>query len=236
MAHQGGQVRQLISLNAQMTTLDEEFSGYENLKMMAQLRVITNVQAEIEQVSDRLDLQSFLTRKVRTYSGGMRRRLDLAMSLIGDPDLIFLDEPTTGVDPKSRLALWQMIREMRDRGKTVFLTTQYLDEADALSDHIAFLHDGRIVRDGTPQEIKQTTQNRYQLTVEPEQLAVVGKLLAQQHIIMNRDGDQLVGDEDQANLAMAVLLEAGISVTRYEVMVNDLETIFLNLTQQEVAQ
>ena len=152
--HDGNRVRQLISLNAQETTFDEGFTGTDNLRLVARLRGIKNPQKSINEIAERLDLGGFLNQKVKTYSGGMKRRLDLAMSLLGDPDLIFLDEPTTGVDPKNRLALWQLIRDIRNAGKTVFLTTQYLDEADALSEHIAFIRDGVIVKHGTPAEIK----------------------------------------------------------------------------------
>ena len=156
----GNAIRQQISLNAQEATVDGEFTGYQNLKLIAALRGVKDVKNEIDRVAKRLDLTEFLNRKVMTYSGGMRRRLDLAISLIGNPQIIFLDEPTTGVDPKNRLALWEMIDEMRKAGKTVFLTTQMLEEADRLSDHIAFINNGEIVRYGTPKEMKQLARAR----------------------------------------------------------------------------
>ncbi|WP_054745820.1 ABC transporter ATP-binding protein [Amylolactobacillus amylophilus] len=174
----GNAIRRQISLNAQEATVDGEFTGYQNLRLVAKLRGVKDVSTEIERVARQLNLTDFLKRKVLTYSGGMRRRLDLAMSLIGDPQIIFLDEPTTGVDPKNRLALWQIITEMRDDGKTVFLTTQMLEEADRLSDHIAFINNGQIVRYGTPQEMKQLAQEKFVLSVQTEQLAETKKSTA----------------------------------------------------------
>lgn len=230
----GNQVRRLMSLNAQATTLDGEFTGAENLRLIARLRGVNDVPAEIEGLAQRLDLSSFLNRKVKTYSGGMRRRLDLAMSLLGNPQLIFLDEPTTGVDPQNRLALWQMIRELRDAGKTVFLTTQYLDEADALSDHIAFIHDGVIVKSGTPAAIKQRVTATYTLQVAPADEAVATATLGAAGITFTPTEHGLSLTAKQGEPALTALLDAGVTVTHYDQDKTDLESVFLNVTKEAV--
>lgn len=233
----GNQVRQRISLNAQTATVDAEFTGRENLRLIATLRGIKNVNAALVEVSDRLALGNFLDRKVKTYSGGMRRRLDLAMSLLGDAQIVFLDEPTTGVDPQNRLALWEMIREIRAAGKTVFLTTQYLDEADALSDHIAFIRDGVIVKQGTPAEIKQRTDDTYTIAVASGQGAKAAQILSAAGLTFTRGGDE--GSERYSVAAKAVapalqaLLTHGIELEHVNRDEADLESVFLNLTKQE---
>jgi ABC-2 type transport system ATP-binding protein len=129
-------------------------SGRENLVLVARLRHLSGPGALADGLLARFSLTDAAAKKVSEYSGGMRRRLDIAMSLIGDPRVVFLDEPTTGLDPESRLEVWQAIRELADRGTTVLLTTQYLDEAEHLADRIAILHGGRIIANGTLTELK----------------------------------------------------------------------------------
>lgn len=230
----GQQVRRLISLNAQTMTLDENFTGEANLRLIAKLRGVADVDAAIQEISQRLELTAFIQRKVNTYSGGMRRRLDIAMSLLGSPKLVFLDEPTTGVDPKNRLALWQLIREMRANGQTVFLTTQYLDEADALSDHIAFIHDGRIVKVGTPAEIKRQVTTTYSLKVAEAQRDEATNLLKNAAIDFTRRESEFELDEIAAKQGLSILLANGIKIQHFNLNETKLETVFLNLTQQEV--
>ncbi|BCW38091.1 glycosyl transferase family 8 [Arthrobacter sp. StoSoilA2] len=149
------QVRQSISLTGQFAAVDEVLSGKENLILVAKLRHLKNA----AQIADELLAQFSLTeagsRKVATYSGGMRRRLDIAMSLIGQPKVIFLDEPTTGLDPEARLEVWQTVKDLARNGTTVLLTTQYLDEAEHLADRIAILHKGTIIQNGTLDELKR---------------------------------------------------------------------------------
>lgn len=149
------QVRESISLTGQFAAVDEILSGRENLVLVARLRHLDDPGAIADDLLERFRLTEAGGRRVATYSGGMRRRLDIAMSLIGDPPVIFLDEPTTGLDPQARLEVWACIRELADRGTTVLLTTQYLDEAEQLADRIAILHEGRIIVDGTLAELKQ---------------------------------------------------------------------------------
>ena len=155
VAAQAADVRESISLTGQFAAVDEILSGRENLVLVARLRHVKNPGKIADDLLDRFSLSDAAARKVSTYSGGMRRRLDIAMSLIGSPRVIFLDEPTSGLDPQARIEVWQAIRELAERGTTVLLTTQYLDEAEQLADRIAILHEGRIIVNGTLDELKQ---------------------------------------------------------------------------------
>ncbi len=155
VATQPADVRESISLTGQFAAVDEILSGRENLVLVAKLRHLENPGTIADDLLARFDLTDAATRKVATYSGGMRRRLDIAMSLIGNPPVVFLDEPTTGLDPQARLEVWQAVRELARQGTTVLLTTQYLDEAEQLADRIAILHQGRIIVNGTLAELKQ---------------------------------------------------------------------------------
>ncbi|MFD7230870.1 ATP-binding cassette domain-containing protein [Streptomyces sp. NPDC059881] len=149
-------VRRAISLTGQFAAVDEMQTGEENLRMMARLGGASRAAARrrAAELLERFDLTPAAGRLARTYSGGMRRRLDLAAGLVGSPEVIFLDEPTTGLDPRSRQQLWQVVRELSAGGATVFLTTQYLEEADQLADRIAVIDSGRIVAEGTAHELK----------------------------------------------------------------------------------
>jgi ABC-2 type transport system ATP-binding protein len=155
VASQADNVRESISLTGQFAAVDEILTGRENLVLVARLRHVKDPGRVADDLLTRFDLTDAGSRKVATYSGGMRRRLDIAMSLIGDPPVIFLDEPTTGLDPQARLEVWRTIKELAGRGTTVLLTTQYLDEAEQLADRIAILHGGKIITEGTLAELKQ---------------------------------------------------------------------------------
>lgn len=148
-------VRQSISLTGQFAAVDEILTGRENIVMIARLRHLKNPHQIAEDLLKRFSLTEAAGRAVSTYSGGMRRRLDIAMSLVGKPQVIFLDEPTTGLDPEGRMEVWKTIKELADSGATVFLTTQYLDEAEQLAGRIAILHEGRIIASGTLAELKK---------------------------------------------------------------------------------
>jgi len=148
-------VRELISLTGQFAAVDEILTARENLVLVAQLRHLDGPGRIADDLLARFTLTDAGARKVSTYSGGMRRRLDIAMSLIGQPKVIFLDEPTTGLDPEARLDVWRIVRELASSGTTVLLTTQYLEEAEQLADRIAILHEGRIIANGTLAELKQ---------------------------------------------------------------------------------
>ena len=155
VATQAADVRGSISLTGQFAAVDEVLSGRENLVLIARLRHLKDPGRVADELLARFALTDAGGRRVATYSGGMRRRLDIAMSLIGSPPVIFLDEPTTGLDPEGRLEVWQAVRELARQGTTVLLTTQYLDEAEQLADRIAILRDGRIHVNGTLAELKR---------------------------------------------------------------------------------
>ncbi|WP_339815528.1 ATP-binding cassette domain-containing protein [Paenibacillus sp. FSL R5-0928] len=174
-------VRQSISLTGQFAAVDEILTGRENLIMIARLRHEKHPRQVADDLLELFTLTDAADRKVSTYSGGMRRRLDLAMSLVGKPQIIFLDEPTTGLDPEARIDVWKMVKELADGGTTVFLTTQYLEEAEQLADQIAILHEGKIIASGTLEELKKRfppAKVEYiekQPTLEEIFLAIIGK-------------------------------------------------------------
>jgi ABC-2 type transport system ATP-binding protein len=178
---QPANVRGSISLTGQFAAVDEILSGRENLVLIAQLRHLPGPGSIADDLLERFALTDAGARRVSTYSGGMRRRLDIAMSLIGNPPVIFLDEPTAGLDPQGRIEVWQTVKKLADDGTTVLLTTQYLDEAEHLADRIAILHQGRIIVNGTLAELKQLlppAKLEYvekQPTLEDVFLAVVGE-------------------------------------------------------------
>jgi ABC-2 type transport system ATP-binding protein len=177
---QPADVRASISLTGQFAAVDEILTGRENLVLVARLRRLTGVHGIAADLLTRFDLTDAADRSVSTYSGGMRRRLDISMSLIGDPPVIFLDEPTTGLDPQSRLEVWNSVRALAGHGTTVLLTTQYLDEAEHLADRIAILHEGRIIANGTLAELTRlfppatVEYVQKQPTLEEIFLAIVG--------------------------------------------------------------
>ncbi len=155
VATEASAVREAISLTGQFAAVDEALTGRENLILVARLRHLPRPAETADELLARFSLADAGARMAGTYSGGMRRRLDIAMSLVGTPPIVFLDEPTTGLDPQARIEVWQAVRALADGGTTVLLTTQYLDEAEQLADRIAILHEGRIVVDGTLAELKQ---------------------------------------------------------------------------------
>ena len=177
---QPARVREAISLTGQFAAVDEILTGRENLIMIAELRHVKRAGKVADGLLERFGLAGAARRRVATYSGGMRRRLDIAMSLIGAPRVIFLDEPTTGLDPEGRIEVWRVIQNLAESGTTVFLTTQYLDEAEKLADRIAILHEGAIIVSGTLEELRKLlppAKVEYverQPTLEEIFLAIVG--------------------------------------------------------------
>jgi ABC-2 type transport system ATP-binding protein len=155
VATQAADVRQSFSLTGQFAAVDDILSGRENLVLVARLRHLKDTGRIADDLLERFGLSDAAGRRVATYSGGMRRRLDIAMSLIGDPPVIFLDEPTTGLDPQGRIDVWQTVKDLAGHGTTVLLTTQHLEEAEHLADRIAILHEGRIIANGTLAELKE---------------------------------------------------------------------------------
>lgn len=178
---QPDKVRQSISLTGQFAAVDGILTGRENLMLIAKLRSISDPAHVADSLLERFGLCDAGNRRASTYSGGMTRRLDIAMSLIGTPPVIFLDEPTTGLDPEGRLEVWKTIKELAGSGVTIMLTTQYLEEAEQLADKIAILHGGKIIANGTLEELKQLfppAKVEYiekQPTLEEIFLAIIGK-------------------------------------------------------------
>jgi ABC-2 type transport system ATP-binding protein len=198
VATRGADVRASISLTGQFSAVDEILSGRENLVLIARLRHCKDPGAVADDLLRRFSLTGAGTRRVATYSGGMRRRLDIAMSLIGNPPVIFLDEPTAGLDPEARIEVWQAVKELAEGGTTALLTTQYLDEAEQLADRIAILHQGRIIVNGTLAELKQLlppAKVEYvekQPSLEDVFFSVVGHAGE-----VDRDGDASKGSRDR---------------------------------------
>lgn len=180
VATEAPRIRESISLTGQFAAVDEVLTGRENLVLVAKLRHLSNPGDIADRLLARFSLTEAGARRAATYSGGMRRRLDIAMSLIGDPPVLFLDEPTTGLDPEARIEAWNTVKQLAAGGTTVLLTTQYLDEAEQLADRIAILHKGRIIANGTLAELKKLlppAQVEYvekQPSLEDVFLAVIG--------------------------------------------------------------
>jgi ABC-2 type transport system ATP-binding protein len=174
-------VRQAISLTGQFAAVDEILTGRENLIMIAKLRYLKNPRQVADDLLTRFGITDAADRRASTYSGGMRRRLDIALSLVGKPEIIFLDEPTTGLDPEARIEVWKIVKELADGGTTVLLTTQYLEEAEQLADRIAILHEGKIIASGTLSDLKKlfpSAKVEYiekQPSLEDIFLSIVGK-------------------------------------------------------------
>jgi ABC-2 type transport system ATP-binding protein len=190
VATQPANVRGSISLTGQFAAVDDILSGRENLVLVAQLRHLKDPGTIADDLLDRFSLTDAAARKVSTYSGGMRRRLDIAMSLIGNPPVIFLDEPTTGLDPQARIEVWNSVKELAGQGTTVLLTTQYLDEAEQLADRIAILHQARIIVNGTLTELKQL--------LPPAKVEYVEKQPTLEDVFFAIVGDDGTGSDDSA--------------------------------------
>ncbi|HEY3954284.1 MAG TPA: ATP-binding cassette domain-containing protein [Streptosporangiaceae bacterium] len=229
-------VRDVIGVTGQFSAVDNYLTGEENLRLMTDLRHLGRAagRRRVAELLERFDLTDAGSRLLSTYSGGMRRRLDLAMTLVGSPSVIFLDEPTAGLDPRSRRTMWQIIRELTADGVTILLTTQYLDEADELAGYVAVLDHGRIVAEGTPAELKRRIPGGHiQL-----QFAEHGALRAAVSRIPNAepDDDQLVlqvpGDGSVASLRrlLGQLDDAGIDVEDLSIHSPDLDDVFFAVT------
>jgi oleandomycin transport system ATP-binding protein len=245
VARQPGEVRKLIALTGQFAAVDEDLTGRENLLLIARLLESSRKAARkrADELLERFGLAEAGGRLAKTYSGGMRRRLDLAMGLVGAPQVLFLDEPTTGLDPRSRGDVWDMIRDLVAAGTTVLLTTQDLDEADRLASRIAVIDRGRLVDSGTPAELKAKVggQSLDVRPAEPGQLAKVGALVAElagasAGAPNERDGVISVplapgvsGTDALAELSHR-LGQAGVGVTELGLRLASLDEVFLTLT------
>jgi ABC-2 type transport system ATP-binding protein len=236
VARDPGAVRALIGVTGQFSAVDSYLTGEENLRLMAGLRHLGRAagRRRIAELLERFDLTDAARKPLSAYSGGMRRRLDLAMTLVGDPAVIFLDEPTTGLDPRSRRTMWQIIRELVNDGVTIFLTTQYLEEADQLADWVAVLDHGRIVAEGTPAELKRRIPGGHiQLQfAEPDALHAAAGMIPN----ATADDDQLIlqipGDGSVASLRRLLneLDDTSIDVEHLSIHSPDLDDVFFAVT------
>lgn len=230
---QAREVRRHFSLTGQYAAVDELLTARENLIMAGRLFHIQNSHQKADELLERFGLAADAHKKVAAYSGGMRRRLDIAMSLTGSPEIIFLDEPTTGLDPQNRLELWRIVRELCASGITIFLTTQYLEEAERLADTIAILHNGRIVRSGTPDELKSlsTGSNLTFSFGRPAAFAAARQQLAGYKCNADEGALTLTVRTDGSMAAVAELIGrlAGIEVAQMEQSRASLEDVFLQL-------
>jgi len=229
-------VRAVVGVTGQFAAVDELLTGQENLQLMADLKRVGSAEGRrvVTELLKRFDLEESAQKLVSTYSGGMRRKLDLAMTLVGNPQIIFLDEPTTGLDPRSRRTMWDIVRELVAEGVTIFLTTQDLDEADHLADRIAVLDQGRLVAQGTPSDLKRQVPGshvRLQFTSAGE-LDAAARVLAGS----TRDDEDLTlrvpGDGGVKSLRalLGQLDEHSIDVEEFSVHTPDLDDVFLALT------
>jgi ABC-2 type transport system ATP-binding protein len=226
-------VRAVVGVTGQFAAVDELLTGQENLQLMADLKRVADRRI-VTGLLERFDLAEAADKLVSTYSGGMRRKLDLAMTLVGDPRIIFLDEPTTGLDPRSRRTMWSIVRELVAGGVTIFLTTQYLDEADQLADRIAVLDRGRLVAEGTSEELKRRVPGSHVRL----RFGDAGALDAAARVLSGatRDDDELVlrVPSDGRSKSLRALLdrldEYSIDTEEFSVHTPDLDDVFLALT------
>jgi ABC-2 type transport system ATP-binding protein len=236
LAREPDAVRAAIGVTGQFSAVDNLLTGEENLLMMADLHHLARGEGRrrAAQLLERFDLTEAARKSVSTYSGGMRRRLDLAMTLVGTPRVIFLDEPTTGLDPRSRRTMWQIIRDLVASGVTIFLTTQYLEEADELADRIAVLDRGRAVAEGTAEELKRRIPGGHVRLrfADPQRLDAAMRVLGQ----ASRDNDALAlrvpsdGSLRSLKTLIGRLDDRAIEVDELSVHTPDLDDVFLALT------
>ncbi|MFI6339598.1 ATP-binding cassette domain-containing protein [Streptomyces sp. NPDC050535] len=228
------QVRAAIGVTGQFAAVDELLSGRENLQLMADLKRVGPGDPVVTRLLERFDLVEPADKPASTYSGGMRRKLDLAMTLVGNPQIIFLDEPTTGLDPRSRRTMWGIVRELVAEGTTIFLTTQHLDEADQLSDQIAVLDQGRLVAQGTAEELKRQVPGTHVRLrfADLDELDTAARVLAE----ATRDDQELLlrvpsdGESRSLRALLDRLDEHMINAQEFSVHTPDLDDAFLALT------
>ena len=234
------QVRAAIGVTGQFAAVDELLTGRENLRLMADLKRVRDGGQVVTRLLERFDLVESADKPASTYSGGMRRKLDLAMTLVGDPQIIFLDEPTTGLDPRSRRTMGGIVREQVAEGTTVFLTTQYLEEADQLADRIAVLNQGRLVAQGTADELKRQipgTHVRLRFT-DAFELDAAARVFVE----ATRDDEELTlrvpsdGESRSLRALLDRLDEHALSAQEFSVHTPDLDDVFLTLTENTSEQ
>jgi len=234
VATEASKVREQISLTGQFAAVDDILTARENLVLMGELRHVADPRQTAADLLDKFALTEAADRRLLTFSGGMRRRLDIAMSLVGDAPVIFFDEPTTGLDPQSRNDMWQTIAHLVENGTTIFLTTQYLDEADRLADQIAILRGGRIVAQGTPEELKSTLPaGLVELEFGDEgQLAAAERALGERHDVSRVDSKLVVATDgsvaDMADMFIR-LKDSGIEPATFSRQSPTLDDVFFKV-------
>jgi ABC-2 type transport system ATP-binding protein len=235
---QADEVRKVIGLTGQSAAVDELLTGRENLIMMGRLYRLTSksAKARAQELLEEFDLVDAADRPAKTYSGGMRRRLDLAVSLVATPPVIFLDEPTTGLDPRSRLAMWDIINNLKQQGATILLTTQYLEEADQLADRIVVIDGGKVIAEGTAKELKKKIgDDRLELTFGSKKTYESAKTELQKNIAASNDEDRtvslLITDTNKdVQKTLATLDKAKIAIDSMAIHKPTLDDVFLSLT------
>jgi ABC-2 type transport system ATP-binding protein len=238
VAEQPSKVREQISLTGQSAAVDHMLTARENLELMGELRHVADPRQTAADLLHKFDLEDAADRRLLTFSGGMRRRLDIAMSLVGGAPIIFFDEPTTGLDPMSRTDMWLTIRRLVENGTTVFLTTQYLDEADHLADEIAILHGGRIVASGTPDELKAMVPTGVvELEFDEQaQLAAAHRALGARHAVSRVDSKLVVATTGSiAEIAdmFIQLKDNGIEPTGFSRQLPTLDDVFFKVLDED---
>lgn len=230
-------VRRMISLTGQFTALDELLTGEENMQMMARLNHLrgANAKKQAQELLEKFDLTDVAKRPVKTYSGGLKRRLDIAISLLGSPEVLFLDEPTTGLDPRSRMNMWHLIKDLANHGVTIFLTTQYLEEADQLADKIAVIDQGRIVAEGSADELKRLVgEEQVELHFENEtdffkavEHVAEGGFAEKSELCVSVTTD---GSGERLRILLNALHDIGIEPARVQLRKPTLDDVFMKTT------
>lgn len=237
-------VRHSIGLTGQSAAVDEMLTGRENLVMMGRLYHLTkkSAHARAEELLEEFDLVEAANRPLKTYSGGMRRRLDLAVSLIATPPIIFLDEPTTGLDPRSRLAMWDIINRLKENGATILLTTQYLEEADQLADNIIVIDGGKVIAEGTARDLKaKVGKDRLVLTFEDKKTLQDAKKLLSDKVVESDDKDftlaVIIHDTNTDVLKTLDILSKGKSTfVSMAIHKPTLDDVFMSLTGKQTTE
>lgn len=238
IAYASQKIHEVISLTGQFSAVDENLTGKENLTLMGRLRQLENPRARAEELLSYFQLSDASNRVVASYSGGMKRKLDIAMSLVGSPKVIFLDEPTTALDPQSRHDMWDIVRALNHEGVTVFLTTQYLEEAEQLADVIGILNEGRIIAEGTPSQLKKyLPQGALQFTFAHEEAFKKARpLVSEYKASFLSDENKIVvftdGKADTLAKIFHVFYEHGICIGEFSEIIPTLEDVFLEMIRE----